>query len=166
MARLGGDASMRTSRRRPAGNGGLAQGNGDPLQADDPWHRWSGTSNVAGDPGALFADLPEREASTFNGGVASFQGFAATPAEGAHESSSSTMPVGGAVYHQAVGGAVYPQAAAGGAIHGGDPMGGWHGAGRGQPVAFPPPGIRVCGSRCLAMVAMETLGTSEMATVD
>eukprot|EP00434_Breviolum_minutum_P013973 symbB.v1.2.012323.t1/scaffold846.1/size158211/9 len=96
--------------------------------AEDPWHRWN---QNAGDPGALFANLPEREVRAFNGGVASFQGFAATPADGAQESSSSTMPVGGAVYHQAVGGAV----------HGGDPMGGWHGAGRGQPTVGPPPGV-------------------------
>ena len=130
MARCGGDASSRPTTRRHAGrNGpGNAQSTVDPLQAEDPWHRWN---QNAGDPGALFADLPEREVRAFNGGVASFQGFAATPADGAQESSSSTMPVGGAVYHQAVGGAV----------HGGDPMGGWHGAGRGQPTVGPPPGV-------------------------
>ena len=130
MARCGGDASSRSTTRRSAGRDGPgnAQSTVDPLQAEDPWHRWN---QNAGDPGALFADLPEREVRAFNGGVASFQGFAATPADGAQESSSSTMPVGGAVYHQAVGGAV----------HGGDPMGGWHGAGRGQPPVGPPPGV-------------------------
>ena len=95
-----------------------AQGSLDPLQADDPWHRWTGATQMAGDPGALFADLPEREASAFNGGVASFQGFAATPVEGAQGSTSSTTPVGGAV----------PE---------GDPMGGWSGYGRGQPMVGP-----------------------------